>query len=42
MRGNKVRAATLLKLVRALVTFPVLDGADLILDLPDARKPPDS
>jgi hypothetical protein len=42
MRSKAARAATLRKLVRAVVSFPVLDGADLILDQPDARKPPDS
>lgn len=41
MCGNRVRAATLRKLVRALVSFPVLDGADLILEPPDGREPPD-
>lgn len=41
MRGRVARRATLRKLVRALVSFPVLDGSDLVLDPPDGHKPPD-
>lgn len=41
MRGGAARAATFRKLVRALVSFPVLDGANLILDPPDGHAPAD-